>query len=87
VERAIRPAVVGRKNWLFNFTETGARYTAIAYSLIQSCVLADVNPTVYLTDVLQRIDTHPAQDVHLLTPRMWAQNFAQSPLTSVVSGR
>jgi transposase len=82
VERAIRPSVVGRKNWLFNFTETGARFTAIAYSLIQSCVAADVNPTVYLTDVLQRIAVHPAADVHLLTPRMWAQNFAANPMTS-----
>ena len=82
VERAIRPSVVGRKNWLFNFTETGARYTAIAYSLIQSCVAAGVNPTVYLTDVLQRIDVHPARDVHLLTPRMWAEHFASNPLTS-----
>jgi transposase len=85
VERAIRPTVVGRKNWLFNFTETGARYSAIAYSLIQSCLLADVNPTVYLTDVLQRIDTHPAREVHLLTPRMWAQNFADRPLTSAAT--
>lgn len=82
VERAIRPSVVGRKNWLFNFTETGARYTAIAYSLIQSCVAADVNPTVYFTDVLQRIAVHPARDVHLLTPRMWGENFASNPFTS-----
>jgi transposase len=85
VERAIRPTVVGRKNWLFNFTEIGARYAAIAYSLIQSCVVADVNPTVYLTDVLQRIDTHPARDVHLLTPRMWAQNFADKPMISAAT--
>ena len=85
VERAIRPSVVGRKNWLFNFTETGARYTAIAYSLIQSCVAAEVNPTVYLTDVLQRIAIHPARDIHLLTPRMWAKHFASNPLTSAAT--
>ena len=84
VERAIRPSVIGRKNWLFNFTETGARYAAIAYSLIQSCVLAKVNPTVYLTDVLQRIAVHPAREVHLLTPRMWAQHFAHDPMRSDV---
>jgi hypothetical protein len=77
--------VVGRKNWLFNFTEIGARYAAIAYSLIQSCVVADVNPTVYLTDVLQRIDTHPASDVHLLTPRMWARNYADKPMLSAAT--
>jgi len=82
VERAIRPTTVGRKNWLFNFTETGARYSAMAYSLIQSCIAAKVNPTVYLIDVLQRIDTHPASEVHLLTPRLWAEHFAHAPLTS-----
>jgi transposase len=86
VERSIRPTVVGRKNWLFNFTETGARYAAIAYSLIQSCVIANVNPTVYLTDVLQRIAVHPARDVHLLTPRMWAQHFAENPMRSDAHG-
>ncbi|MBX3169600.1 MAG: transposase domain-containing protein [Candidatus Eremiobacteraeota bacterium] len=61
-------ACYDRKNWLFNFTETGARYSAVAYSLVQSCVLAGVDPTVYLTDVLRRLDTHPARDIHLLTP-------------------
>ncbi len=85
VERAIRPTVIGRKNWLFNFTETGARYSAVAYSLVQSCVLAGINPTVYLTDVLQRIDTHPASEIHLLTPRMWAKHFASSPMTSAAT--
>lgn len=77
------PTVVGRKNWLFNFTEAGARYAAVAYSLIQSCILAKVDPMVYFIDVLQRIDTYPAADIHLLTPRMWAQHFAQSPMRSI----
>ena len=31
---------------------------------------------------LQRIDTHPAFDVHLLTPRLWKQHFADNPLRS-----
>ena len=57
----------------------------MAYSLVQSCVLAGVNPTVYLTDVLQRLDTHPASDIHLLTPRMWAKHFASSPMTSAAT--
>ena len=36
----------------------------------------------HFVDVLQRIDTHPAFDVHLLTPRLWKQHFAQNPLRS-----
>lgn len=82
VERALRPQAIGRKNWMFHVTEVGARYGAIFYSLIQSCVIAGVNVTEYLIDVLQRIDTHPATDVHLLTPRLWRDHFASNPLRS-----
>ena len=82
VERALRPQAVGRKNWMFHVTEVGARHAAIFYTLIQSCRLCQVDPGVYLVDVLQRIDRHPAIDVHLLTPRLWKDNFSQQPLGS-----
>ncbi len=85
VERTLRPPAVGRKNWMFHVTEVGARYAAIFYSLIQSCILNHVNPNTYLTDVLQRIDTHPAADVDLLTPRLWRDHFGQQPMRSVLS--
>ncbi len=48
-------------------------------SLIASCRLQGIDPYVYFVDVLQRIDTHPAFDVHLLTPRLWKQHFAPNP--------
>lgn len=82
VERALRPQAVGRKNWMFHVTEVGARYGAIFYSLIQSCVISGVNVTEYLVDVLQRIETHPATEVHLLTPRLWRDHFAANPMRS-----
>lgn len=82
LEREFRPHAVGRKNWMFNVTEVGARAAGIFYTLIRSCILAEVDPITYLIDVLQRIDTHPALEVHLLTPRLWKANFAQAPLTS-----
>lgn len=84
VERSIRPAVVGRKNWLFHSTEAGARYAAIIYSLVHSCTLAGVDPRTYLIDVLQRIATHPARDVAMLTPKNWARHFASNPMRSPV---
>jgi len=86
VERAIRAPVVGRKNWMFHTTETGARNAAIVYTLIESCKLAKVDPLVYLTDVLQRIQTHPATDVGELTPREWAKRFAEKPMRSILDG-
>lgn len=85
VERCLRRPAVGRKNWMFHVTEVGARYAGMFYSLIESCKLVDVNPTVYFVDVLQRIDTHPAIDVHLLTPRLWKEHFAGQPLVSDLS--
>ncbi len=82
LEREIRPIALGRKNWLFCWTEVGARYVGIIYSVVASCRLQGVDPYVYLLDVLQRIDTHPALDVHLLTPRLWKQHFTDNPLRS-----
>ena len=82
LEREIRAIALGRKNWLFCWTEVGAQYVGIVQSLIASCRLQGIDPYVYLVDVLQRIDTHPAFDVHLLTPRLWKQRFAATPLRS-----
>lgn len=82
LEREIRAIALGRRNWLFCWTEVGARYVGIVQSLIASCRLQGMDPYVYLVDVLQRIDTHPAFEVHLLTPRLWKQHFAENLLRS-----
>jgi transposase len=82
LEREIRPVAVGRKNWLFCWTEVGARQVGIIYSVFASCRLHGVDPYVYLVDVLQRVDTHPALEVQLLTPRLWKEHFANQPLRS-----
>jgi transposase len=82
LERQIRAIALGRRNWLFCWTEVGARHVGIIQSLLASCRLQGVDPYGYLVDVLQRVDTHPAFDVHLLTPRLWKQHFAQLPLRS-----
>ena len=82
LEQQIRPVAVGRKNWLFHWTEVGAHYAAIVQSLIATCTLQEINPYTYFVDVFQRIDEHPMQDVHLLTPRSWKENFYQEPLSS-----
>ena len=82
LERELRPHAVGRKNWMFHVTEDGARHAAIFYSLIRSCILVEVNPFVYLVDVLQRIDRHSANKTELLIPRLWKEHFAEAPLSS-----
>jgi len=84
LERQIRPIAVGRKNWLFCWTEVGAKYAGIAQSLISTCVLHGVDPYTYLVDVLQRIDTHPAAEVQQLTPRLWREHFAEIPIPATL---
>jgi transposase len=81
-EREIRPIALGRKNWWFCWTEVGARHVGLSPSLLASCRLQGVDPSVYLVDVLQRVDPHPALEVHLLPPRLWKQHFADHPLRS-----
>ena len=81
---------MGRRNWLFCWTELGAKHVGIVQSLLTTCRLHDVNPYDLLVDLLQRVAQHPASQVHQLTPRLWEQHFAENPLRSDlynVSGR
>jgi hypothetical protein len=82
LERALRPIPLGRRNWLFCWSEVGAEAVATLQSLIVTCRLHDIDPYDYLVDVLQRIDRHPASEVYLLTPRRWKHHFAAHPLRS-----
>lgn len=82
LERALRPIPMGRKAWLFCWTELGAEHVGIIQSLISTCKLQDINPYTYLTDVLLRIGDHPASRVAELTPRLWKEKFAANPLRS-----
>ena len=77
-ERAVRPIVLGRKNYLFCWTELGAEKVAIIQSLIYTCQLHGINPWDYLTDVATRISTHPASQVADLIPRVWKQKFLKA---------
>jgi transposase len=70
LERALRVIPMGRKAWLFCWTELGARHVGIMQSLIVTCRLHDVDPYDYLVDVLQRVGQHPASRVQELTPRL-----------------
>jgi transposase len=74
-ERVIKLVALGRKNWLFSGSDDGARRAAILYSLIASCKLCGIDPFVYLRDVLERINTHPAHRIDELTPPQWKELF------------
>ena len=79
VEREIRPIAIGRKNWLFCWSELGADSLCNAQSLIRTCLLQGVNPRDYLVDVLQRLTLDKPDDLTTLLPRFWKENFAEKP--------
>jgi transposase len=80
VENAIRPFVVGRKNWLFADTVGGARASANLYGLIETAKANGIEPWRYLEHVFDRLPrvTLPEQvdgllpqnvDIRVLTSR------------------
>ena len=54
-ENAIRPFVVGRKNWLFAGTPKGARASADLYSLIETAKANGLEPYRYLRYLFEKL--------------------------------
>jgi transposase len=67
-ERAIRPLVLGRRNYLFAGADSGGERAANIYSLIGTALLNGRDPYLYLRHVLERIAEHPINRVDQLLP-------------------
>ena len=72
IENQIRPVALGRKNFLFAGSHTGAKRAALIYSLLGTCKLHEVNPFKWLKDVLERIQDHPINRIEELLPQNWS---------------
>jgi len=70
-ERTLRMVVIGRKNYLFAGSESGAWRASIIYSLVAGCKLNGIDPFAYFNDVLRKISTHPANKIDELLPSNW----------------
>jgi len=55
VENAIRPFVLGRKNWLFADTVAGARASANLYGLIETAKANRIEPARYLDHLFEKL--------------------------------
>ena len=64
---------------MFCGNDEAARHTAIIYSLLGSCRLAGINPTQWLTDVLERMPDHSIQKLHELLPAHWQPGQRNTP--------
>ena len=71
-ENAIRPFVVGRKNWLFSDTPKGADSSAIIYTLVESAKANGLEPYLYLRCLLEELrffeSTPSAADLEAFMP-------------------
>jgi len=75
-ERAIKPFVIGRKNFLFSKSTKGATASAITYSIIETAKANSLNPFFYLNylfEKLPNIDLKNMEQLDELLP--WTQSI------------
>lgn len=75
-EGALRAVALGRKNFLFVGNDVAGENLAILQTVIATCQSHGVDPQAYLTDVLIRIQTHPAARKRELLPDQWQTLFS-----------
>lgn len=69
-ENAIRPFVIGRKNWLFSASPDGAKASATLYSLVESAKANALEPRAYLHFLFERLPlANTSQDIAALVPQ------------------
>lgn len=66
-ERAIKPFVVGRKDWLFSQTANGANASAVLYSIIETAKANGLLPFDYLMHLLIKLSEQNT-DIEQLLP-------------------
>jgi transposase len=71
VENIIRPAAIGRKNYLFAGSHESAQRIAMFYTFFAACKHHDIDPELWLTDVLNRIHDYKISQLHELMPQNW----------------
>ena len=68
-ENAIRPFVIGRKNWLFSASQAGAKASANLYSLIETAKANGLEPHAYLKKVFTDLpNARTVEEVEALLP-------------------
>ena len=78
-ENAIRPFVIGRKNWLFSGAPKGAEASGVYYSLIETAKANDFEPYYYLRYVLEKTLTikEETEFKNLLPQNINKEEFAE----------
>jgi transposase len=72
-ERAIKPFVIGRKNWLFSHTANGANASAVLYSIIETAKANGLTPFDYMMHLLEQVAAKNT-DIEQLLPWRFAKD-------------
>ena len=70
-ERAMRPLVIGRRNWTFAGSDRGAENAATIMTIVETAKLNDLNPQAYIADLLSRLPDHKINRLDELLPWKW----------------
>lgn len=71
VENAIRPFVIGRKNWLFSGSPRGAQASAAMYSLIETAKANGLEPYWYLRYLFEKLPyAKTEEEMRVLLPNV-----------------
>jgi transposase len=65
-ERAVKPFVIGRKNWMFSNTVSGANASAALYSVIETAKANGLTPFNYLMYLLEELPKQPENLEYLM---------------------
>ena len=77
-ERALKPVVLGRKNFLFAGSDAGGEILADAMTVIETAKLSGLDPEACLADLLGRIRQCPPEQLDDLLPWAWTPLAAET---------
>jgi len=75
IENAIRPLALGRKNYLFAGSHDAAQRAAMMYSFFATCKVNQVNPYLWLKNVLDKIPDTKINNLQSLLPQNCAEKL------------
>ena len=68
IENKIRPLALGRKNYLFAGSHSGAHWMAMMYSFFGTCFMNDINPREWLKQTMEALANQKIEDFATLVP-------------------
>lgn len=77
VENKIRPAALGRKNWLFIGHPNAGWRTGVFYTIMANCTVQKINPFNYMRDFLQSIPTQNNQQIANWLPSHYKESVKE----------